>query len=192
MSGPGRRDEPVPAENVLVITLERAATAPDALGALTALAADGFALRAAAVVRRSTDGRISISGEVGDVDLAGTFAEQRPRLATLLTVLAGPLDTLLLGNSLVALTGALAEPSPDEVALDHLARAVPSGRAAVIAEVTESDPGLVDEALAGLGARIVRRPLADVEAEIGAARDAVAAVGAEARRGVPGMDPAPG
>jgi hypothetical protein len=72
--------------------------------------------------------------EVGDVDTVGTFVERHPRLATLLTVLAGPLDTLLLGNSLVALTGALAEPSPDEVALEHLARAVRPGRTAVVAE----------------------------------------------------------
>jgi hypothetical protein len=59
-------------------------------------------------------------------------------------VLAGPLDTLLFGNSVMALTGALAEPSPDEVALEHLARAVPPGRTAVVAEVAESNLPLVD------------------------------------------------
>ena len=89
-------------------------------------------------------------------------------------------------------TGALAEPSPDEVALEHLARAVPPGRTAVVAEVAESDPGLVDEALAGVSAWIVRRPLADVEAELGAARDAVAAAGEEARRVLRGIGPNPG
>jgi hypothetical protein len=129
--------------------------------------------------------------EVGDVDTVGTFVERHPRLATLLTVLAGPLDTLLLGNSLVALTGALAEPSPDEVALEHLARAVPPGRTAVVAEVAESDPGLVDEALAGLSVRIVRRPLGEVEAELDAARHAVAAAGEEARRVLRATRPAP-
>ena len=104
----------------------------------------------------------------------------------------GPLDTLLFGNSFIALTGALAEPSPDEVALEHLARAVPPGRTAVVAEVAESDPGLVDEALAGVSAWIVRRPLADVEAEFGAARHAVAAAGEEARRVLRGIGPNPG
>jgi hypothetical protein len=106
-------------------------------------------------------------------------------------LLAGPLDTLLLGNSLVALTGALAEPSPDEVALEHLARAVPPGRTAVVAEVAESDPGLVDEALAGLSVRIVRRPLGEVEAELDAERHAVAAAGEEARRVLRATRPAP-
>lgn len=181
------------AENVLMITLDRDWSASEAIRALTGLAADGAVeLRAAAVVRRSVDGRISIGEEVGDVEAVGTFAERHPRLATLLLVLAGPLDTLLFGNSLMALTGALAEPSPDEVALEHLARAVPPGRTAVVAEVAESDPGLVDEALAGVSAWIVRRPLADVEAELGAARHAVAAAGEEARRVLRGIGPNPG
>ena len=123
---------------------------------------------------------------------AGTFAERYPRLATLLLVLAGPLDTLLFGNSLVALTGALVEPSSDEVALEHLARAAPPGRTAVVAEVAEFDPGLVDEALARFSAWIVRRPRADVEAELDAAREAVPAAGEVARRVLRGIRPAPG
>lgn len=71
----------------------------------------------------------------------GRWPERYPRFATQLLVLAGPLDTLLFGNSVMALTGALAEPSADEVALEHLARAVPPGRTAVVAEVAESDAG---------------------------------------------------
>ena len=183
----------MPAENVLVITLDRDETAPDAIGALRGLAADGAVeLRAAAVVRRANDGRISISEEVGDVDTAGTFAERYPRLATLLAVLAGPLDTLLFGNSLVALTGALAEPSPDELALEHLARAIPLGRTAVVAEVTESDPATLDEVLTGLGARIARRPLTHVQAELGAAGEAVDAAEQAARQALRGTGTARG
>jgi hypothetical protein len=92
----------------------------------------------------------------------------------------------------MAVTGAPAEPSPDEVALEHVARAVPPGRTAVVAEVAESDPGLVDAALAGLSAWLVRRPRADVEAELGAAREAVAAAGEQARRVLRGICSAPG
>jgi hypothetical protein len=176
----GKEDAAVGAENILMITLDRDQSPSEAIDALRGLAADGAVeLRAAAVVRRSVDGRISIGDEVGDVETAGTFAERYPRLATLLTVLAGPVDTFLFGNSLMALTGALAEPSADEVALEHLACPVPAGRTAVVAEVAESDRGLVDEALAGLSAWIVRRPRGDVEAEVGAAREAVAAAGEE-------------
>jgi hypothetical protein len=126
-----------------------------------------------------------------DVEAAGTFAERHPRLATLLLVLAGPLDTLLFGNSLMALTGALAEPSPDEVALEHLARAVPPGRRS---SPRSPNPirGSSTRRSRALSAWIVRRPLADVGAELDAAREAVAAAEEEARRVLRVIRPAPG
>lgn len=184
----------MPDENVLVITLDDADRARDALAALTdpgGGAGGPGQLRGAAVVHRAADGRVTIGEEVGDIDTAGTFAERHPRLATLLTVLAGPLDTLLLGNTLVALTGAMAEPSPDEVALEHLARAIPPGRTAVIAFAAEADPAATDRALAGLAAHVTRRPLAEVEAELDAASGAVEAAGAEARRVLRSTRPGP-
>jgi uncharacterized membrane protein len=169
-------------EKVLVITLDEAAVS-QALETLNRLASeDGFELRAAAVVHRSDDGRIRIEDQVGDVETRQTLVERHPRLATLLAVLAGPLDTLLLGNSLVALAGAVAEPTPDELALEHLARAIPLGGTGIIADVFERDPDAVDGGLAHLGAQVSRRPLAEVQAEIGAADQAITAAGTEARR----------
>lgn len=102
--------------------------------------------------RRSSDGRISIEDHMGDMETRQTLVERHPRLAGLLTVLAGPLDTLLLGNSLVALAGAVAE-------------------------------------LAHLECRVVRRALADVQAEIGAVDEAISAAGTEARRVLRGTRP---
>jgi uncharacterized membrane protein len=169
-------------ENVLVITVKEAA-ASQALEALNRLASeDGLELRAAAVVHRSGDGRIRIEDLVGDVDTRWTLAERHPRLATLLTVLVGPLDTLLLGNSLVALAGAVAEPTPDELALEQLARAIPLGGTAVVADVVEHDPEMVDRELAHLAATVARRPLAEVQAEIGIADQAITAAETAARR----------
>lgn len=170
-------------ENVLVITLDEAAMAPQALKTLSRLdSEDGVALRAAAVFHRCRDGRIRIAEQVGDVQTRQTLLKRHPRLATLLTVLAGPLDTLLLGNSLVALAGAVAEPTPDELALEHLTRAIPLAGTAIIADVVERDPDVVHHALAPFRARVTRRPLAQVHAEIGAAHEAIAAAGTEARR----------
>jgi uncharacterized membrane protein len=169
-------------ENVLVITVDEAAT-PQVLETLSRLdSEDGVELRAAVVVHRSDDGRIRIEDQVGDVETRQSLAERHPRLATLLTVLAGPLDTLLLGNSLVALAGAVAEPTPDELALEHLVRALPLGGTAVIADVRERDPDVVNRELAHFGGRVVRRPLAEVQVEIGAADEAISAAGTEARR----------
>lgn len=156
---------------MLVVALDVPGSPTDpVLDALTE-PADGFRLRSAAIVRRAADGAVTIGEHAGDVDTAGTLVERHPRLAGLLTALLAPVDTLLLGNSLVALTGALAEPSPDERVLLQLARAIPPGGTAVIADVVESEPRALDDRLAGHSVTVTRRPLADVEADLATAGD---------------------
>jgi hypothetical protein len=152
-------------ENVLVVAVDDRTPTDPVLVALTE-PGDGFALRSAAVVRRDADGAVTIGEHAGDLDTDGTLVEQHPRLAGLLTALLAPVDTLLLGNSLVALTGALAEPSPDERVLLRLARAIPAGGTAVIADVVESDPGALDRRLADHPVTVTRHALADVEADL--------------------------
>jgi hypothetical protein len=146
------------AENVVVIT---AADLDAALQALEGL--DGVELRAAAVVSRDADGTLSLDHEAGD---ALTFTEKHPRLGALVTLLLGPIDTLLFGNQLVALYGAT-EQSPEDLALRHIAQAVPAGGTALIAEVVEEDPAVLDAAVPGT---VSRKPLEQVEREIDAAQ----------------------
>jgi uncharacterized membrane protein len=158
-------------ENVLVVVLHDPGASTDPLLDALTTPGDGFTLRSAAVVRRDTDGAVTIGEHSGDVDTEGTLVERHPRLAGLLTALLAPVDTLLLGNSLVALTGALAEPSPDERVLVRLARAIPPGHTAVIADVVEPDPRALDDRLAGLPVTVTRHPLADVDADLDAPRE---------------------
>jgi hypothetical protein len=142
------------AENVLVVT------GSDPSEALSALrASDAIELRAAAIVHRAADGTLSLDDQTGD---ALTFADRHPRLGALVTLLLGPIDTLLFGNQLVALYGA-SEQSDEELALRHIAQAVPAGSSAVIAEVVEDDPSVLDTAVPGT---ITRKPLAQVEREL--------------------------
>ena len=150
------------AENVLVITGVDPREALDAVRALDA--AGTLELRAAAIVHRSADGLLTLDHESGD---SVSFAERHPRLGALVTLLLGPLDTLLFGNQLVALLGAT-EQSAEELAIGHLAQAVPAGGAAVIADVDEPGPDAIDARLPG--ATVARRPYADVEREIEASR----------------------
>jgi hypothetical protein len=145
-------------ENVLVVT---GSDPSEALSALRASAA--IELRAAAIVHRAADGSLSLDEQTGD---ALTFADKHPRLGALVTLLLGPIDTLLFGNQLVALYGAT-EQSEEELALQHIAQAVPAGGSAVIAEVVEEDEALLDAAVPGT---IARKPLAQVEREIEATR----------------------
>jgi hypothetical protein len=158
-------------ENVLVVTLDDPGSPTDPVLVALTEPGDGFTLRSAAIVRRAPDGAVTIGEHAGDLDTEGTLVERHPRLAGLLTALLAPIDTLLLGNSLVALTGALAEPSPDERVLLSLARAVPPGGTALIADVVESDPQALDDRLAEHAVTVTRHPLADVEADLAATPD---------------------
>jgi hypothetical protein len=146
-------------ENVVVVTGADPRTVLDTLRALHEEGA--LELRAAAIVHRDTDGHLSLGQETGD---AVSFAERHARLGAVVTLLLGPLDTLLFGNQLVSLFGAT-ERSAEELAVGHLAQAVPAGGEAAIADVDEPDPGLLDAKLAG--ATVTRRPYADVEKELG-------------------------
>ena len=88
-------------ENVVVVTGADPRSVVDTLQALDAEGA--LELRAAAVVRRDADGRLSLDHEAGD---AVSFADRHPRLGAVITLLLGPFDTLLFGNQLVSLFGA--------------------------------------------------------------------------------------
>ena len=147
-------------ENVVVVTGPDPRSALDTLQALHE--AGSLELRAAAIVRRDADGRLTLDHEAGD---AVSFADRHPRLGAVVTLLLGPLDTLLFGNQLVSLFGAT-ERTAEELAVGQVAQAVPAGGEAVIADVDEPDPGLLDAKLAG--ATVTRRPYAEVEQEIGA------------------------
>src|SRR5690349_12858346 len=138
-------------ENVVVVTGVDPRATLDTLQALHE--AGSLELRAAAVVRRDAHGKLSLDHEAGD---AVSFADRHPRL--------GPVVTLLFGNQLVSLFGAT-ERTAEELAVGQVAQAVPAGGEALIADVDEPDPAVLDAKLAG--ATVTRRPYAEVEQEIG-------------------------
>src|ERR1700742_3799913 len=101
------------AENVVVITGSDPRKVLDTLSALDE--AGELELRAAAIVARDADGKLSLDHETGD---AISFTERDPTLGAAITLLLGPLDTLLFGNQLVFLLGA-SEQTPEELAIGH-------------------------------------------------------------------------
>jgi hypothetical protein len=153
-------------ENVVVITGSDPQKTVDTLRALDD--AGKLELRAAAIVHRDADGRLSLDHETGD---AVSFTDRHPRLGAVITLLLGPLDTLLFGNQLVSLFGA-SEQTAEELAVGHLAQAIPAGTTAVITDVDEPDTAVLDKALdTTLGnVTIARRTYADVERELDASR----------------------
>jgi len=169
--------------SVLAVSFQEDSKAYEALTRLKELDSQHqIDLSAAAVVLRGEDGQIAVKDEVGDVDLAGTATGGL--LGLLIGILGGPLG-ILIGGATGLLIGSLfdAEDADDtESVLSDISRSVRVGHTAVLAEVSEQSPEIVDAAMSQLGGSVLRRPVYEVEAEIAAAEHAQRAAKKEARK----------
>jgi FAD/FMN-containing dehydrogenase len=76
----------------------------------------------------------------------------------------------------------IADVEDTDSALSAISDSVHIGRTALLAVVSEQSPEVVDAAMSHLGGTVLRRPVADVEAEIAAAQDAERKAKWEARK----------
>jgi uncharacterized membrane protein len=170
-------------ESVLAINFAQDPNAYEALTTLKELDGQGqVTLAGAAVVLRNEDGGIDIKDEVGDTGYEGTATGGIVGL--IVGILGGPFGVLL-GGATGVLIGSLFDlddQDDTESVLGEMSRSVRVGHDAVLAEVNEQSPEVVDSAMERLGGTVVRRPLDDVEAEIAVAEDAQRAAKQEARK----------
>ena len=170
-------------ESVLAINFAQDPNAYEALTTLKELDGQGqVTLAGAAVVLRNEKGGIDIKDEVGDTGYEGTATGGVVGL--IVGILGGPFGVLL-GGATGVLIGSLFDlddQDDTESVLGEMSRSVRVGHDAVLAEVTEQSPEVVDSAMERLGGTVVRRPLDDVEAEIAVAEDAQRAAKQEARK----------
>jgi uncharacterized membrane protein len=170
-------------ENVLAVNFADDANAYEALTKLKELDSQGqLALAGAAVVVRGEDGSIEIKDEVGDIGYTGTATGGVVGL--IIGILGGPLGVLL-GGATGVLIGSLFDlddADEAESVLGDISRSARVGHTALLAEVSEQSPEVVDAAIERLDGTIVRRSVEDVEAEIAAAEDAQRAAKKEARK----------
>jgi uncharacterized membrane protein len=174
--------------NVISVSFDSDSNAYEALTELKALDGQGrLEIEAAAVVVREEQGRIIVKDRVGSAQYAG--AASGGTLGVLLGILGGPLGVLI-GGTYGLLVGSLFdldEAERTESALSEISTSVRPGHTALLAQVTERSADVVDTAMARLGGTVLRRPVADVEAEIAAAqkaqRDAQLAATKELARG---------
>jgi uncharacterized membrane protein len=167
-------------ETVLAINFAQDPNAYQALTTLKELDDQGqVALAGAAVVLRNDDGGIDIKDEVGDTGYEG--AASGGIVGLIVGILGGPFGVLL-GGATGVLIGSLFDLDETESVLGEMSRSVRVGHDAVLAEVSEQSPEVVDSAMERLGGTVVRRPLDEVEAEIAAAEDAQRAAKQEARK----------
>ena len=173
-------------DNVLVVTFgddpEHDTNAYQALTDLRQLDAQGqIKIAGAAVVSRDADGRVDVKSEVGNERYVGTASGGI--IGLLVGIIGGPVG-MLLGGSYGALVGSLFD--IDDVAttdsvLDEISKQVQPTRTAVLAQVLEQSPDVIDTAMARLGGHVMRRPVFELEQELAAAQDAQRKAEREAR-----------
>lgn len=159
--------------NVISVSFDPDNNAYAALTALKDLDSQSrLRVEAAAVAVRGDDGEIVVKDRVGSYEFAG--AAGGGLLGLLIGIIGGPLGVLV-GGTYGLMVGSLFdldEAAESESVLGQIAASVKPGHTVLLAEVTEQSAEVVDTAMAGLGGTVMRRPVADVEAEIAAAEHA--------------------
>lgn len=169
--------------NVIVVGFEEDDRAYEALTGLKELDSQGqIRLGEAAVVVRDPDGHIDVKDQVADEDFVGTASGGLVGL--LIGILGGPLGVLLGGATGLAVGSLfdLADSDDTDSVLTDVSKTVKPGRTAVLAQVVEQSPEVVDAAMERLSGTVVRRSVSDVEAEIAAAEEAQREAKHEARK----------
>ena len=174
-------------DNVLVVTFgEDPENDKNAYQALTDLkqldSQDQIKVAGAAVVTRDVDGRVEVKSETGEDPYVGTASGGV--IGLLLGIIGGPLGVLL-GGTYGMLVGSLFDiddVETTESVLGEISKQVQPTRMALLAQVTEQSPDVIDAAMARLGGEVMRRPVVDVENEIAAAEEAQRKAKREARK----------
>jgi uncharacterized membrane protein len=174
-------------DNVLVVTFgEDPENDKNAFQALTDLkqldSQDQIKIAGAAVVTRDLDGRVDVKSDVGDDPYVGTASGGM--IGLLVGIIGGPLGVLL-GGATGVLVGSLFDIDDEdrtESVLSEISKQVQPTRTAVLAQVTEQSPEVIDSAMTRLGGEVMRRRAVDVEEEIAAAQEAQRKAKREARK----------
>ena len=179
--------DPFSPDNVLVVTFgadpENDKNAYQALTDLKQLdSQDQIKIAGAAVVTRDLDGRVETKTTVGDDPYTGTAAGGI--IGVLIGIIGGPLGVLLGGATGVMLGSLfdLDDLETTESVLTDISKQVHPSRTAVLAQVTEQSPEVINAAMSRLGGEVMRRPVIDVEEEMAVAREAQLKAKREARR----------
>jgi uncharacterized membrane protein len=105
-------------------------------------------------------------------------------IGLLIGIIGGPFGMLIGGTAglFVGSVFDLADIEETDSALGGISSSVRVGHTALLAVVTEQSPEVIDAAISGLGGTVLRRSVADVEAEIAAAEKAERKAKWEARK----------
>lgn len=169
--------------DVVIVTFDGLTRARAALSELRRVAdEDSITVRAAAIVVREADGRFWVPEDEEHIGVAGTATGGA--IGALLGALVGPVGMLFFGAT-GALVGSLVdagEAEASEEILVSVTRSVPPGTTALVADIDEPAPHVVDAVMEAWGGKVTRRLRADIEAQLAATEEAAQAAQREAAR----------
>jgi len=170
--------------NVIAVSFEDNDLAYAGLARLKRLDADRqIELRGGAVVERDADGRVTTKDTAGKEEWEGTAAGGL--IGLLVGILGGPFGVLI-GGATGVLIGSLfdlEDTGDTESVLAALSQEIRPGHDTLLVELREpSDHQVVDGVMESRSGSVLRRPVADVEAEIAAAEKAQHEARKKARR----------
>jgi uncharacterized membrane protein len=161
------------AYNAISVSFDPDTNAYAALAALKELdSQQRLKVEAAAVIERGDDGQILVKDSVGSGEFTGTASGGL--LGLMIGIIGGPLGVLV-GGTYGLVAGSLIDvdaAEQSESALAQMAASAKPGHTALVAQVTEQSPKVVDTAMQHLGGTVFRRSTDDVQAEIAAAEKA--------------------
>ena len=159
-------------DNVVVVTFTETSKAYQALSEIDRLGDRGdIEVRSAVLLTRTEDG---FSIPEGADNVSGFYMATGGLIGALVGVLGGPVGVLL-GGSLGLLAGApveVARTGDEDVALSNISKDITPGSTALVAEVTEYTPEVLDKSMGALGGTVTRQWAGDVLAEVDAAEHA--------------------
>ncbi len=162
-----------------IATFPESSEAYEALSELRQAAGAGrIDVDAAVIAKRDTDGRLSFAEGQDDVIGTGSL------VGTLIGILGGPLG-MLVGWGTGALVGSYSDAErADHVdtALGEISQHLPAGATAIVAEVEEVTPEVLDNIVTSRGGTVLRRDAEEVLDELEAAEAAAEAADREASR----------
>lgn len=154
---------------VVLLVFDDPARAAPAMGELRRVGEDGaLSVKRAVEVEREPDGGFRLADDAEDPTVVGTALGAA--LGALVGAAAGPAGLVLGGGAGMAVGSLLDanEARLSEAVVATAVRHVPPGGTAIVADVDERDPGVLDEVASRTGAAAVRVSRADVEAELAA------------------------
>ena len=173
----------VDGHNVIAVSFDDDREAYHALTLLKELdSQQRVGVQEAVVVVRGEDGQLVEKDGTESAELVGTASGGL--IGLLLGIIGGPLGVLI-GGATGLMVGSLydlADYEETDSALGAISSSVQAGRTALLAEVVEGSPDVVDAEMSGVGGTVLRRSVADVEAEIAVAEEAERKAKREARK----------